>query len=69
MPKGRRAMKKIIGIITILVLMFLLISCQQEITHQEVYDEIKINYETGDSQDRVTKDFEFIYEEIGRAHV
>lgn len=56
-------MKKIIGIITILVLMFLLISCQQEITHQEVYDEIKINYETGDSQDRVTKDFEFIYEE------
>ena len=56
-------MKKIIGFITILVLMFLLISCQNKITHKEFYEGIKINYETGDSQESVTKDFEFIYKE------
>lgn len=62
-PKGRKIMKKIIGIITAIIFAVILISCQDEITHQNFYEKIAINYQSGDNKDSVTGDIEFIYEE------
>src|SRR5690554_6587687 len=55
-------MKKLMGILLAMVFAVLLTSCDDKITHQDVFD--SINIISNENKDNITKDFSFQYEVI-----